>query len=77
MATYILIDCDIGFETQVIEEIKKNESVKEVQGVFGMFNILLKIEHPEVKNLNMVIIKKIQEIKHVQSIQSLIISEQI
>ena len=73
---YVLINCDMGYDTEVINEIKKNELVKEVQGVFGMFDVLAKIEHSEVRALNTTIIRKIQEIQHVRSIQTLIISGQ-
>jgi hypothetical protein len=32
---YVLINCDMGSEMEVINELKKNESVKEIQGVFA------------------------------------------
>jgi DNA-binding Lrp family transcriptional regulator len=72
---YILINCDIESEYHVIDELKKNESVKEIQGVFGMFDVLVKVECSEVSTLNTTILRKILEIKHVQSIQTLIMSE--
>jgi DNA-binding Lrp family transcriptional regulator len=76
-SVYVLINCDIGSDMEVINELKKNKSVKEIQGVFGMFDVLVKVEHSKVRTLKTTILKKIQEIKHVQSIQTLIISGQI
>jgi len=31
---YVLINCDLGFDTEIIDEIKQLEGVKEVRGVF-------------------------------------------
>ena len=75
-SVYVLINCDMESEMDVINELKKNELVKEIQGVFDMFDVLVKVEHSKVRTLNTTILKKIQEIKHVQSIQTLIISGQ-
>ena len=33
---YVLINCKISFEDKVIEELKKINSVKEIQDVFGL-----------------------------------------
>jgi hypothetical protein len=40
----VLINCVMEFEMEVINKLKKNESVKEIQGVFGMFDVLVKVE---------------------------------
>jgi len=35
MATaYVLITCDLGFDVEIIDEIKQLEEVKEVNGIF-------------------------------------------
>jgi len=65
-----------GFEEHVVDKLKRIESVKEIQGVFGMFDVLVKIEYPEVKTLDQTVLMKIQKIKHIQSIQTLIAHEQ-
>jgi len=41
-----------------------------------MFDVLVKIESSEVKTLDQTVLMKIQKIKHIQSIQTLIVSEQ-
>ncbi|MDH3794931.1 MAG: Lrp/AsnC ligand binding domain-containing protein [Nitrosopumilus sp.] len=66
----------MGFEEHVIDELKRIESVKEIQGVFGMFDVLVKIESSEVKTLDQTVLMKIQKIKHIQLIQTLIVYEQ-
>jgi len=73
---YMLINYNMGFEEHVIDELKRIESVKEIHGVFGMFDVLVKIESSEVKTLDQTVLMKIQKIKHIQSIQTLIVYEQ-
>jgi len=73
---YVLINCNMGFEEHVIDELKRIESVKEIQGVFDMFDVLVKIESSEVKTLDQTVLMKIQKIKHIQSIQTLIVYAQ-
>jgi len=43
MATaYVLISCDLGFDAEIIDEIKQIEEVKEVHGIFGAHDIIVK-----------------------------------
>ena len=47
MATaYVLINCDLGSEQKVIDQIKPMDGIREVKGVFGAYDILAKIETP-------------------------------
>ncbi len=41
---YVLINCDLGYEEQIIEELKHLSDVKEVHGTFGAYDILAKVE---------------------------------
>lgn len=59
----------------MIDDLKKVDSVIETQEVFGMFDILAKIESSEEKLLNKTVFMKIQKIEHVKSIQTLILAE--
>ncbi|KAG2473694.1 MAG: hypothetical protein NPMRTHETA2_900006 [Nitrosopumilales archaeon] len=52
MATaYVLINCDLGYEEQIIEELKHISDVKEVNGVFGAYDILAKVESDQIRTL--------------------------
>ena len=42
---YVLINCNIGSEVWVIGELKKIDCVKEIQGIFGLFDVLVKVKH--------------------------------
>jgi len=42
---YVLINCDLGSEDAVIEDLKHIDSVKEVRGTFGAYDIIAKVEN--------------------------------
>jgi len=64
---YILINCETGSEEQVINALKNIDSVKEVHGTFGAYDILAKIESPEVEDLRETITWKIRKIDKIRS----------
>ena len=41
---YVLISCDLGFDAEIIEELKHLSDVKEAHGIFGAYDILVKVE---------------------------------
>ena len=68
MATaYVLINCDVGYEEQVIEELKHISDVKEVHGTYGAYDIVAKVESANVENLRETITWKIRRIDKVRS----------
>jgi len=64
---YVLINCDLGNDEQVIEELKHISDVKEVNGVFGAHDILAKVESDQISTLRDTITRKIRKIDHVRS----------
>jgi DNA-binding Lrp family transcriptional regulator len=68
MATaYVLINCDLGSEQKVIDQIKPLEGVKEIRGVFGAYDILAKIETATAETLRETITWKIRKIDRIRS----------
>jgi len=68
MATaYVLINCDLGYEEQIIDELKHLSDVKEIHGVFGAYDILAKVESDEPNTLKETITWKIRKISRVRS----------
>ena len=64
---YILINCEIGSEEEVITALKNIDSIKEVHGTFGAYDILAKIESPQVEDLRETITWKISKIDKIRS----------
>ena len=68
MATaYVLINCELGSEESIIQELKNLDSVIEVHGTFGAYDILAKIESPTVDVLRETITWKIRKIDQIRS----------
>ena len=68
---YVLISCDLGSEDAVIEDLKHIDSVKEVQGTFGAYDIIVKVENQERDKIRETIIWNIRKLEHVRSTLSL------
>jgi len=76
MATaYVLVSCDLGFDAKIVDEIKQIEDVKEVHGVFGAYDILVKLESANAEILKDTIIWKIRKLNRVRSTLTLMTIE--
>ena len=74
---YILVQCLIGYEMEVLRSLLEINFVKEGKGTFGYYDILVKIEAPSEKQIENVVTKKIRKIKNVITTTTLsVIKEQ-
>ena len=64
---YVLVNCDLGSEDTIIEDLKHIDSVKEVRGTFGAYDIIAKIENSDREKLRETIIWNIRKLEHVRS----------
>ena len=64
---YVLINCDTGFEESIIEQLKKMDEIKQVQGTFGVYDIIAGIESQKPEKLKEAIIGNIRKLTHVKS----------
>jgi len=69
---YVLINCDGGSEKALIEQIKHINGVKEVHGTYGAFDIIAEVEAQKDNALSSTFIRKIRQIEHIKSTQTLI-----
>ncbi|MGI0026310.1 MAG: Lrp/AsnC ligand binding domain-containing protein [Nitrosopumilaceae archaeon] len=63
---YIMINCEVGYEESVIEQLRNIEGVKEIQGVLGNFDILARIEVSSIESLREIITSKIRKIENIR-----------
>ena len=66
-SAYVLINCELGSEEAVIGQLKTLDAVKEVHGTFGAYDILAKVEAPEVSTLRETITWRIRKIDKIRS----------
>jgi len=72
---FILLNTEIGAEEEVLNELGKVEYVTEAYIVYGNYDIIAKIEAPDMTKLKEVITWKIRRIPKVKSTLTMIIVE--
>ena len=64
---YVLVNCDLGSEVDVVEGLKHIDSVKEVHETFGAYDIIAKIQNSEKDKIREIIIWNVRRLEHVRS----------
>lgn len=64
---YILIQCDLGSEEEIINQIMKIPETKEVRGTYGIYDVFCKVESGTKEELDQVITNKIRKIPKIRS----------
>ena len=77
---YVLLNSDLGTDESIISEIKKilaEEQVKfEIQGVYGVYDIVLKLSSDDAEKLRAIITNKIRRIAKIQSTLTMMVIEE-
>ena len=79
--SYILINSDLGTDEAIIGKIKEildgeNNVQYEIQGVYGVFDIVLKLSSDDITTLRSTITNKIRKISTVQSTLTMMVIEE-
>lgn len=75
--SFVLVQCTIGHEMEVLRDLLELDSVKEAKGTFGYYDLLVKIIASSNKEIEKVITNKIRKIKNVNTTTTLsVIPEQ-
>ena len=64
---YVFLTCDLGYEKTIIKELKRVDSISEVCGIYGTYDIIAKVEHSEIDKLRKIITWNIRKLEHVRS----------
>lgn len=64
---FVLINCELGSEEKIIEELKTFSDVKSVQGTFGAYDIIAEISSKSVEQIRETITWKIRKIEKIRS----------
>ncbi len=79
-AAYVLLNSDLGTDESIINEVKQilseEEIEYEVQGVYGVYDIVLKLSSNNAEKLRAVITDKIRKISKVQSTLTMMVIEE-
>jgi|TARA_B100000745_G_scaffold45440_1_gene27403 DNA-binding Lrp family transcriptional regulator len=79
--SYVLINSDLGTDESIIVKIKEiledeKEIKYEIQGVYGVYDIILKLSSDSIDNLRSTITNRIRKITSVQSTLTMMVIEQ-
>ena len=72
---YVLINCDLGSEDDIIKELKKLPEVVEVSGVFGVYDIIVRIRSDSMDKLREVVTWNVRRIYKVRSTLTMMVIE--
>lgn len=72
---YILISCEVGAEKSILSKLKSLESVKEISGLFGSFDIIVKLEAVSEEELKDMVVSKIRNLKNIRTTVTLSVKD--
>jgi len=64
---YILINCDLGSEVDIVKELMKIPEVKEVRGTYGVYDIFVKVQGDTKESMETIVTHKIRRIPKIRS----------
>ena len=74
MATaFVMINAEIGFESEVLEELKAIPEIKEAHLVYGVYDIITRLETDIMQDLKDTISQKIRRIEKIRSTLTMIV----
>jgi len=71
---YLLINVDLGSEKEVLNEIRRLPMVKEAYEIYGVYDIVAKVEAEDMDKLKESA-RKIRHINHIRSTLTLVAME--
>ena len=74
-SAYLMINCELGSESSIIEHLKSIPGVTEARGVFGNYDILVKIQTASVESLRDIISFKIRKIPGIRCTTTIMCSK--
>ena len=79
--SYVLINSNLGTDVQIIKEVKEllanqNDVKLEIQGVYGVYDIIVKLSSDNGGKLRSIVTDDIRKIENVQSTLTMLVIEQ-
>ena len=79
--SYVLINSNLGTDVQIIKEVKElladqNDVKLEIQGVYGVYDILVKLSSDDSEKLRSIVTNDIRKIENVQSTLTMMVIQQ-
>lgn len=75
-SAYILINCEIGEESSVMSQLKTMQNVSEVHIVYGVYDLIAKIEAEDTDSLKKIVTDNLRVLEKVRSTMTMICVDQ-
>jgi DNA-binding Lrp family transcriptional regulator len=75
MMAYVFINTEIGSISEVLEAVKKLDTVTEAHSVYGVYDIVVKVEAETMDKLKETVTWKIRLLNKVRSTLTMIVME--
>lgn len=72
-SAFVLMNAELGKETQIVNELEKIPNVKEVYPVYGVYDVLMVIESDSMEALRETITSKVRKLDGIKSTLTMII----
>jgi DNA-binding Lrp family transcriptional regulator len=72
---YVLINSEIGSESDVLKVVKKVEGVEQANAVYGVYDIVARVAADTMDRLKEIVTWKIRRIDKVRSTLTMIVNE--
>lgn len=72
---FVLINADLGAEEELVSRLREIEFVKEVYVVYGVYDIIAKVEAPSMDKVKETISWRIRRLDKVRSTLTMIVVE--
>ncbi|MCD6593565.1 Lrp/AsnC ligand binding domain-containing protein [Candidatus Bathyarchaeota archaeon] len=72
---FVLINSEIGSEGEVLRELKKMDGVKEAYTVYGVYDVIAKVEASSMDKLKDIVTWRIRRLEKVRSTLTMIVIE--
>lgn len=70
--SYVLIQCDLGYEEAIIKKLVTIPQIKEVRGTYGVFDIFVKMEADSKDEIDNIMTNKIRKLPNIRGTNTLI-----
>ena len=68
---YVMMNCDLGSEIEIIKSLKKIDGVKQVYGIFGLYDLIIQIELDSANEIQDIVTKTIRKMSKIRSTMTL------
>jgi len=72
---FIFINAEVGSEDEALKQLRKIENIKEAHSIYGVYDIVAKIEAETTDRLKEVITSKVRKLRWVRSTLTMMVIE--